>query len=267
LGREVTIAELLSHTSGIADYLNSEPSVLGPNCPSASVSFAACPSLAPAQVVSWLARQPLQFPPGTQFSYSNSNYYLLGLVIEHVTGQSYSSYLENQLLRPLGLSHTAPCPDEMRPPSHAVGYYVGIGSRGAVAVGTYPFASEYFAAGELCSTVGDLVKWANDLASGRVVSPSTYDEMTTPGPLPGEPFTPYGYGLLLGSVDGQAWVGHNGATSGFNSWLLHFPGSDLSLAICLNADPVSVSSTGLVERIESVIEGDVLSGTEPKAAS
>ena len=255
-GQKVTIAELLSHTSGIVDYVNSRPSMLGVHCPTPSGSVASCPSLVPGQVVNWLARRAFQLRPGAQFSYSNSNYYLLGLVIEHVTGQPYSSYLEDQLLRPLGLSHTGVCPDEMRSPGQAVGYFLS--SRLASVTGSYPFASESFAAGELCSTVGDMVEWVNDLASGRVVSPSTYKEMATPAPVRAEPSAPYGYGLMLGSFDGQAWVGHDGATLGFSSLLLHFPGSDLNVAICFNVDPTSASSAQLFRGAENAIAATVV---------
>jgi D-alanyl-D-alanine carboxypeptidase len=235
-GNKVTIAELLSHTSGIVDYVNSMPSMLGPDCPLPSGSVADCPALTPGPVVHWLGGHALMFPPGTQFSYSNSNYYLLGLVIERVTGQSYAAYLERRIIAPLGLSHTGPCPDQMAPPTDAVGYLLPIGAPLLTVTGSYPFDSEAFAAGELCSTVGDLVKWANDLAHGRVVSARTYKEMTTPPSLPGGFYTSYGYGLMVDQVDGQAFVGHDGATLGFLCGLYHFSGLDLNVAICTNAN-------------------------------
>jgi D-alanyl-D-alanine carboxypeptidase len=234
-GHQVTIGELLDHTSGIPDYLDSKAPLQGPNCPSQSGSMTGCAGLDPSQLVHWLAAHPLQFPPGTKYSYSNSNYYLLGLVIDRVTGQAYNSYLASHLLAPLGLSHTGPCPDSMQAPSQAVGNIVGLNATLAP-VGKYPMSSEFFAAGELCSTVGDLVKWSNDLASGKVVSPGTYNQMATAVRLADGVIAPNGYGLdvFSASVFGQPSVGHSGTTPGFSSLLLRLPGQDLDIAICFN---------------------------------
>jgi CubicO group peptidase (beta-lactamase class C family) len=239
-GQRITIAELLDMTSGIVDYLNFLPSMLGPHCPSPSGSVTECPALTSGQVVSWLARYKLSFTPGTQSSYSNSNYYLLGLVLQRVTGESYNAYLEQRIIAPLGLSHTAPCPDQMSPPSDAIGYLLG--SRPIAVTGSYAFDSEAFAAGELCSTVGDLVKWSNDLADGRVVSASTYKEMTTPPSLPGAVPDSYGFGLEVDVIDDQPYVGHNGGTFGFTSNLYHFADLDLNVAICTDAFPTALTA-------------------------
>ena len=234
-GNEVTIAELLNHTSGIPDYVNSSKPIWGDKCPAPSGSVAGCPELSPAQVLKWLAARPLQFVPGTQWSYSNSNYYLLGLVLERVTGQPYAAYLEDRILRPLGLSHTGVCPNDM----HATSYALGYAPAPVVlrAFGTHPFASEAFSAGELCSTVGDLVKWSNDLASGRVVSARIYHEMVSPTRLPDGQTAPYGYGISLGAFDGQPFVGHTGGTMGFTSFLFHFSNLGINISVCFNVDP------------------------------
>jgi preprotein translocase SecE subunit len=121
-GHQVTISELLDHTSGIADYINSKGSLLGDDCPAPSGAVAGCRRFGPSQVVKWLANRPLQFAPGTKWAYSNSNYYLLGLVIERVSGQPYLTYLKAHVLGTLGLTHTKLCPDSPEPPEFAVGY-------------------------------------------------------------------------------------------------------------------------------------------------
>ena len=251
-GQRVTIAELLNHTSGIVDYVNAKPSMLGANCPAPSGSTAGCPALTPGQVVSWLARHRLMFSPGTEFSYSNSNYYLLGLVIQRVTGQSYDTYLERRIIAPLGLAQTGPCPDQMTSHADAVGYLLG--ATPVPLTGLYAFGSEAFAAGELCSTAGDLVEWVNDLASGRVVSAKTYKEMSAQTHIPGQPDAPYGYGLVVSSVGGQPFVGHTGATFGFLSSLYHFTNLDLNVAICTDAYPNSPSTAPLVaDAIQNIV--------------
>lgn len=254
-GHKVTLAELLDHTSGIVDYVNFLPSMLGPHCPSPSGSVTECPALTSGQVVSWLARHKLSFTPGTQFSYSNPNYYLLGLALQRVTGEPYNAYLEQRIIAPLGLSHTGPCPDQMSPPSDAIGYLLG--SRPVAVTGSYAFDSEAFAAGELCSTVGDLVKWANDLAGGRVVSASTYKEMTTPPSLPTALPDSYGFGLGMGVVADQNFVGHDGGTIGFVSNLYHFADLDLNVAICTDASPTALTAE-LVAGASLSIAGEVV---------
>jgi len=261
-GQKITLAELVDMTSGIVDYLSfSRSSLLGPHCPSPSGSVAGCRALTSGQVVSWLARHKLMFTPGTLYSYSNSNYYLLGLAVQRVVGQSYNAYLEKRIVVPLGLSHTGPCPDQMSPPSDAIGYLVV--SHPVAVTGSYAFDSEFFAAGELCSTVGDLVKWANDLADGRVVSASTYKEMSTPPALPAAaPPDPYGFGLEVGVVADQNFVGHGGTTLGFVSDLYHVAKLDLNIAICTDAYPASALTAELVSGEGETIAGEIVAIAE-----
>lgn len=140
----------------------------------------------------------------------------------------------------------------MAQPGHARGYFLANGARTAM-VGAYPLASESFSAGEVCSTAADLVAWANDLASGRVVSPSTYKEMATPWPMPGEPYAPYGYGLMVGTFDGSQWVGHDGDTFGFSAFLYHFPALDLNVALCFKAYPATEAAGGVLASAEQAI--------------
>ncbi len=250
-GNKVTIAELLNHTSGIPDYIDSVPGMLGDNCPSPFGSMARCPRFGAAQVLKWLSCQRLQFVPGAQWSYSSSGYYLLGLVIEKVTGQPYANYLSAHILRPLGLDHTSVCPDNPHPPNLAVGYIVSptTAQWSSVGEGGIP-ASDGFAAGELCSTATDLVRSMDALTHGRVVSATSYTDMTTPTRLATGASFPYGYGLelpsstedVLGqSFPGQPYLGHGGAQAGFTSALVDFPKLDLNIAVLSNTEPAALS--------------------------
>ena len=244
-GREVTISELLDHTSGIADYINSKASLLGNDCPAPSGSLAGCRKFGSSQVVKWLASQPLQFAPGTKWAYSNSNYYLLGLVIERVSGLPYLSYLKAHILGPLGLTRTWMCPENADPSKVAVGYITNTTTAApwaAVGEGAIP-ASDGFAAGELCSNVGDLLKWSHALSHGQVVSAASYARMTRPTRLANGTTAPYGFGLelstpqgdgFLGLPLGQPYVGHSGGQPGFSSVLFNFPKPDLAIVVLCN---------------------------------
>jgi D-alanyl-D-alanine carboxypeptidase len=271
---KVTIAELLDHTSGIPDYINSRPSPLGSDCPAPSGSTARCAKLSPAQVVGWLAHQPLMFAPGTQWSYSSSNYYLLGLVIERATGQAYLSYLDAHVIAPLGLTHTGMCPASPRPPQFAVGYVPSSASPTVWAnlgEGGIP-ASDGFAAGELCSDVGDLLNWGNALAHGRVVSAASYAEMTTPVRLANGTTSPYGFGLQLGGSQGgfigefgdHTYVGHTGGQPGFSSFIAHFTDQDLTIVLLFNSTLNQVEGgalpVGIVTALLAKVDPAVLNG-------
>ena len=264
-GSEVTIAELLNHTSGIADYINTTPSMLGDDCPPPAGLSSGCARFGPSQVVKWLAGHPLLFIPGTKWSYSNSNYYLLGLVIQRVSGEPYLVYLDSHILGPLGLSHTGMCPDSPRPPELAVGYvpapappplWTSVGEGGVP-------ASDGFAAGELCSTVGDLLKWSDALAHGEVVSSASYTQMTTPTRLANGNTVPYGFGMelngFIGPFPGQPYVGHTGGQAGFSSVLMYFPTVNLNIVMLFNCtlEPGPDASLGIPNAIVTAVLDEI----------
>ena len=163
----ITLRMLLTHTSGLADY----------------TTFSSYPGWATngvseATLLTAVSQVPLLFQPGTQFSYSNSNYFALGAVIENVTGQSYETNLNQYIIQPLGLTSTY----YALPPSSqsAIGYTMGTTDLVPALVVN---RSAPFAAGALSSSVTDLVNWDNALVHGQVVSPASFKEMTTPIPL------------------------------------------------------------------------------------
>lgn len=253
-GSRVSIADLLDHTSGIVN--ETAPPYSIPGLPSPAGDHP--PALSPAQMVRFLASYPLSFSPGTKFSYSNSDYFLLGLVIERASGESYGTYLRRHLLSPLGLSHTGICPDSPRVPGQARGYYrlaSGYSVTGHLArsdVGAYPMA-DAFAAGDLCSNVSDLVTWSYALAHGGVVSAASYAKMATPTRLPDGTTVPYGYGLEADDNYGRPAVRHTGSLPGFDSLLVHFNDSDLSVAILIDTQLAPVVADNLERQIISAL--------------
>ena len=226
-GQRITIENLLTHTSGIADY------TALPNWQTLSNT-----PMPRAQLVQRFASKPLAFAPGSQFAYSNSNYYLLGLVIEKVTGQPYAKVIHDRLLVPAGMVASGYCSDEL--PGQAVGYTLKKGGRptpSAPLVMAHPFA-----AGALCATVGDLLRWQHALDGGEVVSAASHARMITPERLKNGHPTGYGFGLFIGDLDGHRVIGHGGGINGFVSQLSHYPDDHLTVVVLINAETSEASA-------------------------
>lgn len=210
--RGLRVGQLLNHTSGVPAH-----PVLLPE------------DVAPDSVVARAADEPLEFAPGTQWSYSNVGYLVLGLMIEKVSGRSYAEYLDSGILRPAGMTATRLC--EPSPPGgrRAVGYTLRDTS---LAVAPLTRMRAVFASGALCSTVGDVAAWNHALATGRVVTPASLARMTAPE---GAARTAgYGYGLIVQSIDGHRVFGHGGELEGFRSSNAYLPDDSLSVTVLTN---------------------------------
>jgi CubicO group peptidase (beta-lactamase class C family) len=168
--------------------------------------------------------------------YSNTGYYLLGMVIENVSGKDYCAYLRDEFFGPLGLTHTRCDSNTEIIKGRAQGYTVTdnklVNDRG-LATGTT------FAAGGLLATAHDLVVWADALAAGTVVSPASYKLMSTPSALAGGGVSDYGFGLFIDSLDGHARIQHGGDIFGFNSMLARFPDDGVTVAVISNSRAIS----------------------------
>lgn len=216
--RTISLRQLLNHTAGV------------PNFTEFFREFRQV--LTPAQLVDSLAARPLLFTPGTGFHYSNSGYYLLGLVIERVTGQSYDGYLREQFWAPLGMSDTEYCGDSRNRPVPA-GY---VRTRRGEPVQTTPWdPSVLYAAGSLCSTAADLAKWEVALGGGHVLSEESYREMTTPGAAPDASMRmAYGFGMMVDTTDAGPYLHHDGAVAGFRSQVAWYPDERLAVVVLMN---------------------------------
>ena len=214
----VTLRHLLSHTSGLSRAWAV-----------ADLTRAA----SPAAVVDSLAARAPEFAPGERYAYNNNGYILLGLVVERVAGTPYAEHLRATLLEPLGLASTMPCPDA--PPARLATGYVHA-TRGPVAATVAPthHATVTHAAGLLCSTAGDLVRWQRALATGRVVSAASRAAMTTPATLAGGRPSRYGLGVETGALDGRRYLAHGGATPGFLGETAYLPDDDVAVTVLTN---------------------------------
>lgn len=225
-GNRVTVRHLLSHTSGIRSYTS-----MGPRW-ARTMRI----DLAPDSLMAIFAGEQFDFKPGEQWRYNNSGYFLLGMIIEKLSGKTYGQYLQDEFFTPLGLKGTIYCDQAPIIKRRAQGYEIKPpGGPGAPLVNASPLSmTQPYAAGSLCSTVTDLVAWTQALSSGRVVSPASYALMTTPGTLnDGKPLT-YGFGLASGALRGHRQVNHNGGINGFVSELHHYVDDSLITVVLTN---------------------------------
>ena len=211
----VTLRHLLTHTSGLNTPL---PDPYSP--------------LTRAQFMAAINAQPLQFTPGSKYSYSNGGYKMLGFVIESVTGTTFAEYVHTELALPLGLLDTGVCGTFGLPVPDGYG-----ASQGTVTRTPAVDMSVAFAAGALCSTAADLTRWSYLLANGHVMLPASYAAMTTPARLSDNSLTSYGLGVFLGPMLGHPAVSHTGAIPGFLSSLIYFSDQEIAVAVIVNTMP------------------------------
>ena len=222
-GQRILVRHLLNHTSGIPSYTD-------------IAGFARMMTLEVPHdsLLAFVGRDSLMFAPGSGFYYNNSGYYMLGVLLEKVTGQKYGDYLTEHLFRPLGLESTYYCATGPIIKHRAQGYAV---ERGALVNASYINMNLPFAAGSLCSTVGDLVKWESALFGGKVVSAASLAQMTTPAKLTTNRPMPYGFGLAPDTVGGHRVIGHGGGINGFISHEEYYPQDTLTVVVLSNTAP------------------------------
>ena len=229
----ITVRQLLSHTSGLSN--------LG-RMPGYEASQGI--GMTKDEVVRWIATQPLEYEPGTEWSYSNSGYLIGGLVLEEVTG-SPVRYMTEEILGNAGLDHTTYCLANEGPPDTRGYDVVGGGwdrvlrlGRPRAFVSAPPINMPLLATvGPACSTVTDLVHWLTALREGEVVSEQSYEMMSESIELPNGESAPYGIGLQLREDGGHRSIGHTGLISGFVSLARYFPEADVTIALLANSSP------------------------------
>jgi D-alanyl-D-alanine carboxypeptidase len=219
---EITLRQLLTHTSGLPDYL------------AASRDEQAVMPATFQQLMNIVAGKPLDFPPGSKASYSNTGYIILGRIIELTSHESYNHYVRAHLLQPAGMTRTFTVADESSLPGMAKGYrHVN----GKLEHGLTIHDSYGWSAGNIVSTVHDLEKWNEALMGGRIVPAADYASMTTPQKTTDGEDSGYGLGLFIDMLDGQPRVGHTGGTFGFTAANFYFPKQKLRvIALTNNAD-------------------------------
>jgi CubicO group peptidase (beta-lactamase class C family) len=219
----VTIRHLLTHTSGL-------PDPLGWKFRDFEIDQA-IPDGDDQVDLAGVFGQPVA-SPGARWSYNNTGFWILGHIVETVSGENYGSYLQTHFFQPLGMRHTGYCPDA--PPGAAVGYDYNPDTRDLHPVkGDMRLA---FSAGGVCSTPSDLLIWQQALAGGQVVRPESYRQMITPVQLNNGSSYPYGFGLNVTGQGDQSVISHSGILCGFQSILVHFTQGSITIAVLVNTD-------------------------------
>jgi CubicO group peptidase (beta-lactamase class C family) len=221
-GKKVTIEHLLTHTSGIVSYTG-KPGFKNGMQEDLSVN----------QIIDTFKSDPLEFEPGSRYKYNNSGYFLLGAIIEKVSGLSYDKFVEQRIFVPLGMQHTAYEGHERSKVARALGY---TGKQGGFAPGAAISMSQPYAAGSLVSNVDDMARWDAAVSSGKLLRSASWQRAFTPYVLSGGAATNYGYGWEIGKLQGVPMIEHGGSIPGFKSFTLRLPSEKLYVAVLSNAD-------------------------------
>lgn len=220
-GHTITIEHLLTHTSGIPDYM----AIDHPD------PYIERHDFTPAFIINHFKNAPLQFVPGTKYAYTNSGYTLLAYIIEKVSGQKYHDYMRKQVLEKAGLKHTDYANELTIIPGRVSGY---TRDKGFYQNTYYQSLSIGYGAGDLLGTVDDLYAWNNALLAGKLVKKETLEKAFTPYPLQDGKITNYGYGWNVGNMYGAPCIKHEGQVSGFISMESYFPVQDVFVAVLTN---------------------------------
>ncbi len=229
-GDEVTIRQILSHTSGYQDYWPED--------------YVMTPMLKPEmaqQILDTWAKKPLDFEPGTQWQYSNTNYVIAGAIVEKVSGEKLMDFLEEHIFHPLGMKSVWNSDEAKLTQADATAYYRH--ALGPLRVAPKEGRGWMFAAGELAMTAHDLALWDESLMAQTVLKPESYKEMFTEVKLKDGKGTQYGLGVEVMDRDGHRSIEHSGEVSGFVSDNEVLVDDGVAVAVLTNQDAVSAAST------------------------
>lgn len=214
---QITIQNLLNHTSGIYDFSRDIP-----ENDSALLSH----PIPQQKILDAFIHRKLEFKPGTQYSYCNSDYFLLGMIIEKVTGQSYWQVVRQLIFTPLGMQHSGFDFINLKDTSKAAGYKTFTADKHVLSVKWDSTLAR--GAGAIYSTTGDLYKWSQAIAQQKILSPASWQQAFTPN------LEKYGDGFWIDSLYGYKYVYHSGGLLGFMSSFRYYPDADVTVILLNN---------------------------------
>jgi D-alanyl-D-alanine carboxypeptidase len=248
---EVTIRQLLSHTSGYQDYW-----------PQDYVPPFMLDSVAASSILGRWAKIPLDFDPGTRWQYSNTNYVIAGVIVERVSGMPFFEFLRTRILAPLGMQSVVNIDLGRLPQSDPTGYM-------RYALGPLrPAPKEgkgwLFAAGELAMTAADLAKWDIALMNQSLLTPASTRALETETPLKNGVGTGYGLGVNVSMNDDRRVLTHGGEVSGFTASNQVYPDDHAAVIVLVNQDAVSVAGA-IAQRVGSLLFATADANTSSRA--
>jgi D-alanyl-D-alanine carboxypeptidase len=249
--KEITVQELLEQTSGLPNYTDTH-----------EFNQHSAVAATPEHMLATIRNAPLAFSPGTSWQYSNTNYLLLSLIIAEASGVPYQRFVLQNLLIPLNLSRAAFDSSVTTYPDEAHGYTsFAMGQLGEAQHIDYSWSQ---GAGDLMMSAPDLARWDIALDAGKLVSLTSFEEMSTPKTLPDGTMTGYGYGLSAGKrFLGHLMVGHLGGLPGFVSEDGTFPSERFAIVLLANSD--TFNPVPVVHDIIATIYGQPLPHTAVNA--
>jgi len=238
---EVTVRQVLSMTSGYQDFW-----------PEDYLMTSMMKSTDPQGILDVWAKKPLDFEPGTDWQYSNTNFVIAGRIAEIVSGKPLIEQLQERIFRPLKMTGVFNSDASRLPANDPTGYYQH--ALGPLRPAPQEGTGWMFAAGELAMPASDLALWNISMMNRTLLAPASYDVMFTEVKLKNGKGSGYGLGLFLGTQDGHKTISHSGEVSGFVSQNVVFPEEKASVTVLTNEDASSAAGA-LERRISSLVVG------------
>jgi len=241
--RAITVRQLLTHTSGLADYLygfgkdGTEP-------------FDVRHDYTEDELLRGFYRLPLEFEPGSQWYYCNTGYALLGILVHRVSGKFYGDVLREQVFKPLGMKTARVISEADIVPNRAAGYQL---VEGAIKNQEwYAPAVNTSADGALYLSLNDYAAWDRGLRSMAILTPRSWAEVYRPVRLSSGKEYPCGFGWFVDESRGQPWYHHSGGSQGFTTFISRYRADDLTLVVLTNL--IDASPARFVDGIAAIID-------------
>ena len=250
-GNDVTIRQVLSHTSGFQDYWPED--------------YVMTPMLQPEtaqEILDTWAKKPLDFDPGTQWQYSNTNYIIAGRIVEIVSGENYWQFLDEHIFRPLGMNSVWNSDQRQLTQADATPYYRH--ALGPLREAPKEGQGWMYAAGELAMTPHDLALWDQSLLAQSILKPESYKKMFTEVKLKNGEGTHYGLGVEVRQRQGHRSIEHSGEVSGFVSDNEVLIDDGAAVVVLTNQDAIDAASS-IAHLAAPLVAGTPLTAAEEQA--
>jgi D-alanyl-D-alanine carboxypeptidase len=237
---KITVEDLLTHTSGIKDYLEK----IWPD--------RMREDMGPRRLMELFKDDPLEFEPGTRELYSNSNYVLLGLIIEKLSGRPYGDFIEQNIFRPLGMKHSYYETVQQIIPDRVSGYAKT--DEGYVNA-AYVSMPQLYAAGALDSSVDDLAIWNAAIDANKLLKPASWQRIFTRYKFKNGETSDFAFGWAINGFQGETIQSHGGSIPGVTNFVLRLPKSRVYVAILANDRTMEIQPEWVAKRLAGLAIG------------